>query len=265
MRQAFLTFVVVGGGSTGVELAGCLSELAHETLKQNFRHFDPASARIILVEGGQRILSSFPPELSVKAAKALAKLGVQIHTGAILTSMEQSSITLKKGDKTETIAVRTVLWAAGVKASPLGKLLADMTGAVLDKEGRIIVEPDLTITGHPEVFVIGDLARFSHQGNKPLAGVAQVAMQQGSYAAALIHKRLLRRSLPAFHYKDRGSMTVIGRNSVVADLGWLKLSGFLAWLIWVLIHLYYNVLFQNQVLVLAQWCGIRSRAIAQRS
>lgn len=252
-RRACLTFVVVGGGSTGVELAGCLSELAHETLKHDYRHFDPGSARIILVEGGERILSPYPPELSVKAAAALMKLGVDVQTGTTVSHMEPGSVTLKKGDQPERLSARTVLWAAGVKASPLGKLLADTTGAQLDKLGRVLVAPDLTIPDHPEVFVIGDLANFSHQGNKPLPGVAQVAMQQGSYVAMLIQKRLKGKSLPSFQYKDRGSMTVIGRNSAVADLGWLKLSGILAWLIWVFVHLCYLVQFQNRFLVMAQW------------
>ena len=252
-RRACLTFVVVGGGSTGVELAGCLSELAHDTLKHDFRHFDPGSARIILVEGGERILPPFPPELSFKAAQALTKLGVEVRTGTTVSHLEPGSVTLKMGDQSELLSVRTILWAAGVKASPLGKLLADTTGAQLDKLGRVLVAPDLTIAGHPDVFVIGDLADFSHQGDKPLPGVAQVAMQQGSYVAKLIQKRLTGKNLPRFQYKDRGSMTVIGRNSAVADLGWLKLSGILAWLIWVFVHLCYLVQFQNRFLVMAQW------------
>jgi len=252
-QRACLTFVVVGGGTTGVELTGCLSELAHHTLKRDFRHMDPGSARILLVEGGDRVLPSYPVALSAKAEAALTRLGVEIQTGAIVTGVEPNAVTIRRENLTEQIRTRTILWAAGVQASPLGRLLAEKTGAPVDKEGRIVVQPDLTVPGHPELFVIGDLAHFDHEGSKPLPGVAPVAMQQGRYAAGLIACRLRGKSLPAFHYKDWGSMAVIGRNAAVADLGWLRIAGFPAWLLWIFIHLLSLAQFQNRLLVLAQW------------
>jgi NADH dehydrogenase len=252
-RRACLTFVVIGGGTTGVELTGCLSELAHHTLCRDFRHIDSSSARILLVEGGDRLLPSYPPKLSAKAAAALTRLGVEIQTGAIVTSVEPDAVTIRRGDRTESVGTRTILWAAGVQASPLGRLLAEKVGAAVDKSGRIVVLPDLTIPGHPELLILGDLARFDHQGGKPLPGVAPVAMQQGRYAATLIESRLGGKSLPPFHYEDRGSLAVIGRNAAVADLGWLHISGFPAWLLWIFVHLLYLVQFQNRLLVLMQW------------
>jgi NADH:ubiquinone reductase (H+-translocating) len=252
-RRTCLTFVVVGGGTSGVELTGCLSELAHHTLKRDFRHIDPGSARIVLVEGGDRVLPSYPPKLSAKAAAALARLGVEIQTCAVVTKVGPSAVTIRRESRTEHVGTRTILWAAGVQASPLGRILAEKTGAQVDKKGRIEVQPDLTILGHPELFVLGDLAHFEHQGDKPLPGVAPVAMQQGRYVADLIGCRLRGQSLPSFHYKDRGSMAVIGRNAAVADLGWLRIAGFPAWLLWLFIHLLYLAQFQNRLLVLAQW------------
>ena len=252
-RRSCLTFMIVGGGTGGVELAGCLSELAHHTLKRDFRHIDPGSARIVLVEGGDRVLPSYPPKLSAKAAVALKRLGVEIQTGAKVTDVEPSRVTIQRENGTERVDARTILWAAGMQASPLGRLLAENTGAEVDKEGRIVVQADLTLPSHPELFVLGDLAHFGHQGGKPLPGVASVAMQQGRYAAESVVARLRGRSLPAFHYKDRGSMAVIGRNAAVADLGWLRLAGFPAWLLWLFVHLLYLVQFQNRLLVLAQW------------
>jgi NADH:quinone reductase (non-electrogenic) len=252
-RRTCLTFVVIGGGTSGVELAGALGELAHRTFKRDFRHIDPGSARILLVEGGERVLPSFPVKLSAKAAAALTRLGVEIQTGATVTAVEPDAVTIRNGDQTEHVGTRTILWAAGVQASPLGRLLAEKTGAEVDKGGRIVVQSDLTITGHPQLFVVGDLAHLDREGGKPLPGVAQVAMQQGRYAAMLIEGRLRGRSLPAFHYKDRGSLAVIGRNAAVADLGWLRLSGILARLLWLLVHLLSLVQFQNRLLVLMQW------------
>jgi len=252
-RRACLTFVVVGGGTTGVELTGCLSELAHHTLKRDYRHMDPGSARIVLVEGGDRILPSYPVKLSAKAVAALTRLGIEIQTGAKVIDVEMGAVTIRRDDRTERVLTRTILWAAGVQASPLGRLLAEKAGARADTEGRIVVQPDLTVPGHPELFVLGDLAHFEHQGGKILPGVAPVAMQQGRYAADLIGRRLQGQSLPPFRYKDRGSMAVIGRNAAVADLGWLRLSGFPAWLLWLFVHLLYLVPFENRILVLAQW------------
>jgi NADH dehydrogenase len=253
IRRSCLTFVVVGGGTTGVELSGCLSELAHHTLQRDFRRIDPGQARIVLVEGGDRVLSSYPPKLSAKAAAALAHLKVEIQTGAKVIGVETEAVTIRREDRTERVPTRTILWAAGVQASPLGRVLADRAGAAIDKEGRVVVQPDLTVPGHPELFALGDLAHLEAQGGKPLPGVAPVAMQQGRYVADLIGHRLRGGSLPPFHYKDRGSMAVIGRNAAVADLGRLLLSGFPAWLLWLFVHLLYLIPFENRLLVLAQW------------
>lgn len=251
--QGWLTFVVVGAGPTGVELAGTLGEMARHTLKHDFRAINPADARIFLVEGLDRVLPSYPPELSAKAQAALARLGVSVRTGAIVTDIQSDAVTLRCGERSERIPTRTVLWAAGVQASPLGRALAAAAGATLDRVGRVVVKPDLSLPGHPEIFVIGDLAHFSHQTGKPLPGVAPVAMQQGRYVAKLVERRLRGEEMPPFRYKDYGSMATIGRAAAVADLGRLRFSGFFAWLTWLFIHLMYLVQFENRVLVLMQW------------
>jgi NADH dehydrogenase len=254
-RQAWLTFVIVGGGPTGVELAGAVGEMAHATLRNNFRAIDPASARILLVEGLDRVLSTFPPQLSAKGARSLARLGVTVLTGALVTDVRPDGVTLRRGGQTEEVRARTVLWGAGVEASPLARALAQASGAELDRAGRVVVRPDLTLPGHPEVFVLGDMANYPHQTGKPLPGVAQVAMQQGRYAAETIVGRLGGRPPAPFHYKDKGMMATIGRASAVADLGWLRLSGLLAWLAWLFIHILYLIEFENRLLVLVQWAS----------
>lgn len=254
-RLALLTFIVVGGGPTGVELAGTIGELAQHTLRANFRHINPADARILLVEGTERILPTYPPELSAQATHSLSRLGVTVRTGTFVTDVQPETVTVRSGDTTERIRAHTVLWAAGVDASPLGRILAEATGARLDRAGRIAVEPDLTLPGRPEIFVIGDLANFSHQTGQPLPGVAPVAMQQGRHVADLIQKRLRGETLPPFHYHDRGSMATIGRAAAVVDLGWVRFSGFFAWLVWLFVHLAYLIQFGNRVLVLLQWAG----------
>jgi NADH:ubiquinone reductase (H+-translocating) len=252
-RQALLTFVIVGGGPTGVELAGAVGEVAHSTLRGNFRSINPAQSRILLLEGLDRILSHYPPKLSAKAAKSLNRLGVTVHTGTVVTDVQPDRVAIRCGDKTEIVRTRTVLWGAGVEASPLAKALGKATGAEVDRSGRVVVQPDLTLAGHPEVFVIGDMANYSYQGGKPLPGVAQVAMQQGRYVADLIQRRL-RGAVPvAFHYKDRGTLATIGRAAAVADLGWIRLSGTLAWLIWLFVHILFLIEFQNRLLVMMQW------------
>lgn len=251
-RRAWLTFVVVGGGPTGVELAGALAELAYKTLKQDFRDIDTTETQILLLEGTDRVLPPYPPDLSAKAAVSLAGLGVTVQTQTFVTNIEHSTITVRRNDQVEQIQARTVLWAAGVKASPLGQVLTKHTGTELDRVGRVIVEPDLSVPGHPNVFVIGDLASFSHQDGKPLPGVAPVAMQQGQYVANLLKQRLSGKSSPAFHYADSGSLAVIGRNAAVANLGSLRLSGLPAWLIWIFVHIYYLIEFDNKLLVLTQ-------------
>jgi NADH dehydrogenase len=253
LRRALLTFVVVGAGPTGVELAGTLAELARHTLRQDFRDIDPATARIILLEATDRVLPPYPPKLSAKASQALVRLGVTIRTHGVVTDVQPEAVTVRTGDATEIVPCRTVLWAAGVQASPLGAILARATGAALDRAGRITVQLDLSLPGHPEVFVIGDLANFPHQGGKPLPGVAPVAMQQGQYVARLIEARLRGQTLPPFRYRDYGNMATIGRNAAVADFGWLRLSGYLAWLAWLFIHILKLIEFENRILVLFQW------------
>jgi NADH:ubiquinone reductase (H+-translocating) len=252
--RRWLTFVIVGGGPTGAELAGALAEIARHTLADEFRKIDPSQATILLLEGENRLLQAYPPELSEKARIQLAQLGVQVRTEAIVTDVRAGRVTFRCGEQTELIETHTVLWAAGVRASPLGKRLADAAGIETDRQGRVPVQPDLSILGHPDVFVIGDLARFSHpSGSPPLPGLAPVAMQQGRYVARLIRRRLIGQTLPAFHYRDRGTMATIGRARAVAVVGRLRLAGLLAWLAWLFIHLMYLVEFENRVLVFFQW------------
>jgi len=252
-RHAWLTFVVVGAGPTGVELAGALGEIANDTLRHDFRHIDPAQARILLVEGSDRVLPPYPPDLSAKAEQSLIRLGVRPITGAMVTGIDETGVTMRLGSAEERIPARTVIWAAGVQASPLGRMLAERAGAKLDRVGRVIVEPDLTIAGHPEILVIGDLANFSHQTGKPLPGVAPVAMQEGGYAAALVRRRLEGKTVEPFHYWDKGSLATIGRAAAVADFGRIHIAGYFAWLTWLFVHLMYLVGFDNRLLVIIKW------------
>jgi NADH dehydrogenase len=253
--KAWMTFVIVGGGPTGAELAGALGEIAHDTLTHDFRDIDPSQTQIILVEGAGHILPSYPAKLSEAARKMLTRLGVTVRTGAMVTDIQAESVTIK-GDHTESIPTRTVLWAAGVLASPLGRILSKEAGAPLDKACRVVVNPDMTIPGHPEIFVIGDLANCSHQTGKPLPGVAQPAIQQGAYVGKLIRARLQNKQLPPFHYFDKGNLATIGRGAAVADLNWLQIAGLPAWLIWVFVHLFNIVQFQNRLLILLQWAWL---------
>jgi NADH:ubiquinone reductase (H+-translocating) len=252
-RRAWLTFVVVGAGPTGVELAGALGEIANDTLRHDFRRIDPSTARIFLVEGSDRVLPPYPPDLSAKAEDALIRMKLRPMLGALVTGIDETGVTVRRGNEIEHIPARTVLWAAGVQASPLGRTLAERAGAKLDRVGRVIVEPDLTIAGHPEILVIGDLANFAHQTGKPLPGVAPVAMQQGRYAAKLVRGRLSGKTLEPFHYWDKGSLATIGRAAAVADFGRIHIDGYLAWLTWLFVHLMYLVEFDNRLLVLIQW------------
>jgi len=254
-RRALLTFVIVGGGATGVEMAGAIAELSHHTLRGNFKHINPADARIVLLEGMERVLPPYVPKLSARAHAALVRLGVTVRTNTFVTDIQADAVTMRCGEQSERLETRTVLWAAGVRGSSLGAALAKTSGVELDRAGRIVVQPDLSLPGHAEVFVIGDLANYSHQTGKPLPGVAQVAMQEGRYVADLIQQRLRGGMLPPFRYKDRGSMAVIGRNAAVVDLGWIRFSGFLAWYIWLLVHLVSLIQFGNKVLVLIQWAA----------
>jgi NADH dehydrogenase len=251
-RHAHLTFVVVGAGPTGVELAGALGEISRDTLRKDFRSINPADAQIFLVEGADRVLPPYPPELSKSAEQALIDLGVQTRADAMVTDIDPRGVTIKTKSGESRIEARTVLWAAGVQASPLGKVLADRTGVPLDHAGRVAVGPDLSIPGHPEIFVIGDLAEFE-QGGKQIPGVAPAAMQQGRYAARAIAARLKDEKPKPFRYWDKGSLATIGRNRAVAEIGPLRFSGYLAWLTWLFIHILYIVEFENRMLIVFQW------------
>jgi len=252
-RGALLTFVIVGGGSTGVELAGALGEIAKDTLRNDFRNIDTGDASILLIEGAERILPAYPPKLSAKAQMFLQRLGVTIRINATVIDIQPDEVAIKRGETLEHVPCHTVLWAAGVQASPLGKILAHATGARLDRGGRIFVESDLSLPNHPEIFVIGDLANYPHQTGRPLPGIAPVAIQQGRYVANVLRDRIEKKSRRPFRYKDRGNMAIVGRASAVADLGKFRFSGFLAWLAWLFIHLVNLIEFENKVLVLIQW------------
>lgn len=253
-RKALLTFIVVGGGPTGVELAGAIGELANHTLHNEFSNINPTAAEILLLEGFERILPPYAPDLSASATEALQKLGVTVKTGTIVTNIQDHVVTFKCGDRLEQVTAQTILWAAGVKASALGQILADQAGAKLDRVGRVMVEPDLSVANYSNLFVIGDLAHYAHQDEgRPLPGVAPVAMEQGKFIAKLIKAHIYNQPLPQFHYVDRGSLAVIGRNAAVADLKFTKLTGLPAWLIWTFIHIFYLIEFDNQLIVMVQW------------
>ncbi|AFY49768.1 NADH dehydrogenase, FAD-containing subunit [Nostoc sp. PCC 7524] len=252
-RRALLTFVIVGAGPTGVELAGAVAELAYKTLKEDFRDIDTSETRIVLLQGGDRILPAFAPDLSQAATASLEKLGVIIQTNTRVTNIENDIVTVKQGDEFKEIAAKTVLWAAGVKASAMGKVLAERTGVECDRAGRVIVEPDLSIKGYKNIFVVGDLANFSHYNGQPLPGIAPVAKQEGEYVATLIKKRLRGQTLPAFEYTDYGSLAMIGKNAAVVDLGFINFEGFFGWLFWLVIHIYFLIEFDQKLLVMIQW------------
>jgi NADH dehydrogenase len=239
-------FVIVGGGPTGVELAGTLAEIARKTIAKDFDHIDPRDTRILLIEGGPRLLAAYPEDLSHSAERQLRHLGVDVMTNAMVTSIEPGIV--KVGDHVYPSTV--TLWAAGVAASPLGREM----GVETDKPGRVIVNRDLSVPGHPEVFVIGDLANFKDQKTgKPLAGVAPVAIQQGRFVAKNIARSVKGEPREEFHYWDKGTMATIGRAAAVADLGKLHFSGFIAWTMWLFVHLMYLVGFRNRLLVLIEW------------
>ncbi|MGL6073978.1 MAG: NAD(P)/FAD-dependent oxidoreductase [Fimbriiglobus sp.] len=258
LRAKLLTFVVVGGGPTGVEMAGAISELARVTMRRDFRSIDPAQAKVILIEGQTRVLGAFHEKLSAYALKALADLGVEVQLDAHVTEITADRVTITT-DTTKisrTIETHNVVWAAGVKASPLGKMLAEGLNntVTLGRAGHVSIQPDCTLTGRPDIFVIGDMASQPGTNGKPLPGVAPVAMQQGAYVADVIHRRLKGESPRGpFSYWDKGSMATIGRKRAVADTGWLKLTGFLAWMAWLFIHVLYLAQFSNRILVMFQW------------
>ncbi|HXE57744.1 MAG TPA: NAD(P)/FAD-dependent oxidoreductase, partial [Gemmatimonadales bacterium] len=258
-RHALLTFVVVGGGPTGVEVAGALAELRRYALRRDFRHIDPREAVVMLLEGGPRILPGYPPELSAKSKAALRRLGVDVREDTMVTDVRPGSVTAAGW----TIPTRTVVWAAGNSASPLLKSL----GCPLDRQGRVIVEPDCTVPGHPEVFVLGDAAAYEHQEGGTLPGIAPVAIQMGEYAARVIRSELAatrrggaphpaneaRPPRKPFRYWNKGQLAVIGRGRAVADIGRLHFGGFLAWLAWVFVHIFFLIGFRNRLVVMLDY------------
>jgi NADH:ubiquinone reductase (H+-translocating) len=243
-RAAWLTFAVVGGGPTGVELAGTLAEIARHTLRGEFRRIDPAAARVLLLEAGPRVLSTFPESLSSKARAALQRLGVEVRTGSAVGNIDADGVVVAD----ERIPARTVLWAAGVAASPLARL----PGVTLDRAGRVAVAPDLSVPAYPDIFIAGDLASVSSTG-KPVPGVAPAAKQMGAHVAHVIAARLAGREGAAFRYRDWGNLATIGRRAGVVDLGSLQLSGALAWWFWLSAHIFFLIGFRNRLVVLIDW------------
>ena len=272
-RRGWLTFVVVGGGPTGVEMAGQIAELAHDVLRADFRSADTRTARVLLVESAERVLTSFPESLSQKAARSLEKLGVTPLVGHTVVDVDTDSVAIRtpRGE-IEQVAARTAVWAAGVTASDLAKKLADQAGLDIDRAGRITVEPDLSLPGDPRVLALGDMVRVRAADGTitPLPGLAPVAMQQGRYAARVIRDGLRGRTPGAFHYVDKGNLATIGRSKAVADVKGLHLAGFAAWVMWLLVHLFYLIGFQNRLLVVLRWTisfvtrGRGSRLIVRR-
>ena len=273
-RDAEMTFVVVGAGPTGVEMAGQLGELARDSLRNDFRAIDPRRARVLLLDTGDRVLPSFPPSLSAKATTSLRQLGVEPIVNRTVVDIDGRSVTVSDPDGIhERISTRTVVWAAGVMASELGRQLGELAGGELDRAGRLTVEPDLTLAGHPEVIVLGDMVRVRNHAGAPVTfpGVAPVAIQQGHYAGTLLRDRLEGRRTPPFRYRDKGNLATIGRGKAVADLHIVRLSGSLAWWVWLVVHLWYLIGFRNRLLVTIQWSisffthGRGERVIAEAS
>jgi NADH dehydrogenase len=253
LRRAWLTFVIVGAGPTGVELAGAIAEIAHDTLRHDFRSIRPEESRILLLDGSPHVLSSYPVSLSVEAERSLIKLGVRSRNGVRVISIDADGVTLETPSGQERIQAKTALWAAGVAPSSVGKVLARRAAAPLDKLGHILVDAQLNVPGHPEIFVIGDLAHVVDGKGKQLPGVAPVAIQQGSYVARAIVNRLNNRPVKAFRYFNKGSLAVIGRRAGVADFGPLRFHGVIAWLLWLFVHLMYLVQFRNRLIVFIRW------------
>ena len=256
-RSAWLTFVVVGAGPTGVELAGQIAEIARDTLHGDFRTIDTRAARIVLIEKADRVLPLFPPGLSARAAQALEGLGVTPLVARTVVGIDEQSVTIAgdAGEESERLPARTVVWAAGVVASEVAAALAAESGAELDRAGRVSVGPDLTLPGHPEVIALGDMVQVHDAEGRPvpLPGLAPVAMQQGRYAARAISERLRGKEPPPFRYRDKGNLATIGRAKAVADIKGLQLCGLLAWLTWLFVHLFYLIGLQNRLLVFIRW------------
>jgi NADH dehydrogenase len=255
-RRAQLTFVVVGAGPTGVEMSGQIGEMAHDTLRRNFRAIDAGTARVIMIDALDRVLTSFPESLSRKAQQSLEELGVTVMLQRTVVGIDDESVTVSDPDgATERIPAKTVIWAAGVTASPLARQLGELSGAEIDRAGRLTVQPDLTLPGHPEVIALGDMVRVRGADGTPVTypGVAPVAIQQGRYAGRLIADRLKSRTTAPFKYFDKGNLATIGRGRAVAQIKFLKLSGLPAWLVWLGVHLWYLIGFQNRLLVMIKW------------
>jgi NADH:ubiquinone reductase (H+-translocating) len=255
-RRGWLTFVVVGAGPTGVEMAGQIAELARDTMRRDFRAIDPRGGRILLVEIADRVLTTFPESLSRKALRSLEHLGVSPLLGRTVVGIEEEAVTVQSADGgSERIPARTKIWCAGVTASGLAARLAEQADGELDRAGRVAVEPDLTLPGHPEVFAIGDMVSVRGADGMPLVlpGVAPVAMQQGRYAAKVVRARLSGRSTGPFHYRDKGNLATIGRGRAVADLHVIRLSGLVAWVTWLVVHIWYLIGFQNRLMVILRW------------
>jgi NADH:ubiquinone reductase (H+-translocating) len=255
-RKRWLTFVVVGAGPTGVEMAGQIAEMARRTLRREFRAIDPREARILLIEASDRVLAAFPPRLSAAAQRALERLGVSVLLERRVLEVDEGSVTVGDAEGTlETITAGAIVWAAGVNASGLARLLADDSDGRVDGAGRLEVQPDLTVPGHPEVFALGDMITIRRRDGKlaALPGLAPVAMQQGRYAAKVVRRRLQGRNGGPFRYHDKGNLATIGKAKAVADLNGLELSGFIAWLTWLFVHLFYLIGFQNRLVVLTRW------------
>ncbi|AFZ34854.1 NADH dehydrogenase (ubiquinone) [Stanieria cyanosphaera PCC 7437] len=252
-RQDWLTFVLVGGGAAGVELAGALAELTRSTLKEDFRNIDPATAKIILIQSPERILPTYPAQLSEQALNKLKDLGVIVKTKTKVIDLNEQVVTVRQGEQIEQIRTRTVLWTAGMKASAIALRLSEATGASLDRMGRVIVSPEFTVGKYNNIFAIGDLAHYRINQNHLLPAVAPAAMQAGNYVANLIQSQLQGKKIASFRYWDWGNLAVIGKHAAVIDFGLIKLSGILAWLIWMFIHVFYLLEFDNKIIVAIQW------------
>jgi NADH dehydrogenase len=247
-QQTLLTFVIVGGGPTGVELAGTLAEIARHTLRDEFKSIDTSKTHIVLIEAGTTILATFPEKLRNAARTSLERLGVVVRERTLVTGVDPRGVTLGNSERLEA---GTLLWAAGVAASPLARTLS----VPVDKAGRVLVQPDLSIPGHPEVFVVGDAALFTHQGGAPLPGVAPVAIQGAEHAASNVLRLVAGTATEPFRYHDKGNLAIIGRGSAVADLGRVQLTGFLGWCLWLFIHIFQLIGFRNRLSVMIQWAA----------